>query len=154
MKFTKYLRNQNLKSVEMFFDNTIDTRLTELTYTRDEIETMLQSLKDLIRSEMETELISFSHMNVLLLGQLFTQAEKWHLRMTADLSEIQNRDLLENVKSIELHNEIRMQSDRPRLQPLVDNTSSIELLRKEIERLKEENQTLETRLKEMKSEVQ
>ena len=54
---------------------------------------MLRKLNELIQAEIETELISFAHTNVLLLTQILKQAEKWHLRMKVDLSEIQNRYL-------------------------------------------------------------
>ena len=66
-------------------------RLMDPTYTLSEIQELLQNLQDLVHAEIETELISIAHTNVLLLTQIFTQAEKWHLRLTVNLSEIQNR---------------------------------------------------------------
>lgn len=66
-------------------------RLNEATYTKDEVLRLLEELQDLIKGEVEADLIEISHTNVLLFTQLLKQAEKWHLRMTVDLSEIQNR---------------------------------------------------------------
>lgn len=66
-------------------------RLMDPTYTLSEVQELLQNLQDLVHAEIETELISAAHTNVLLLTQMFSQAEKWHLRLTVDLSEIQNR---------------------------------------------------------------
>lgn len=63
----------------------------EPTYTRNEVEEILRSLLEIVRGDIETELIGFAHNNVLLLSQLFNQAEKWHLRMNINLSEVQNR---------------------------------------------------------------
>ena len=66
-------------------------RLTDTTFTRDEVKELLQNLKDLVQGEVEADLIEISHTNILLFSQLLKQAEKWHLRMSVDLSEIQNR---------------------------------------------------------------
>ena len=37
------------------------------------------------------ELLNTSHTNILLLKQLFSQAEKWHLNLDTDMSELENR---------------------------------------------------------------
>lgn len=66
-------------------------RLNEPTYTKYEVEELFDKLKELVSGEVASEAISSSHMNVLLLTQMLTQAEKWHLHMTLDFSEIQNR---------------------------------------------------------------
>lgn len=52
---------------------------------------MLTTLSDVVRGDMETELISFSHINVLLIQQLCSQAETWHLRLKVDLDQLQNQ---------------------------------------------------------------
>ena len=41
--------------------------------------------------EVEAELLSAAHTNVLLLQQVFAQAQKWHLDLDADLAELENR---------------------------------------------------------------
>ena len=41
--------------------------------------------------DVESELIASSHTNVLLLKQVFVQAQKWHLNLDADLDELENR---------------------------------------------------------------
>ena len=66
-------------------------RLTEDTYTIDEVTDLLDGLVTVVRGEVDTELIHTSHTNVLLLIQLFQQAEKWHLKLQADISELENR---------------------------------------------------------------
>lgn len=63
----------------------------EDTYTVDEIVEMLDGLQTVVYSEMETELVNSNHMSVLLLRQLLTQAEKWHLNLSADMSLLENR---------------------------------------------------------------
>ena len=66
-------------------------RLTEDTFTADEVTEMLDGLEAVVRGEVESELINTAHTNVLLLRQLFMQAEKWHLKLQADISELENR---------------------------------------------------------------
>lgn len=52
---------------------------------------MLDGLCAVVRGEVESELINAAHTNVLLLRQVFSQAEKWHLKLQADISELENR---------------------------------------------------------------
>ena len=66
-------------------------RLIEDTYTLDEVVDMFDGLLDVVSSEVDGELMNATHTNVLLLRQLFQQAEKWHLKLTADISELENR---------------------------------------------------------------
>lgn len=66
-------------------------RLMEETYTVDEVSDMLDGLQILVRGEVEMELINTAHTNVLLLRQLFSQAEKFYLRLQTDISELENR---------------------------------------------------------------
>ena len=68
-----------------------DNRLMENTYTDDEVRDMLTDIGNVIASEIECELINSSHTNVLVLQQVFTQAQKWHLDLDADLAELENR---------------------------------------------------------------
>lgn len=66
-------------------------RLDETTYTIDEVKDMLNNLLISVQGELEAELINSAHTNVLLLRQMFMQAEKWHLKLSADISELENR---------------------------------------------------------------
>lgn len=66
-------------------------RLHEDTFTVDEVEEMIDGLQAVVKGSIETELLNASHTNVLLLVQLFSQAEKWHLKLKADISELENQ---------------------------------------------------------------
>lgn len=52
---------------------------------------MLDGLLSVVRGEVEGELDNTAYTNVLLLRQMFQQAEKWHLKLQADISELENR---------------------------------------------------------------
>lgn len=67
------------------------SRLYEETYTIDEVTDMLDDLLTVCRSEVENELLNSNHTSVLLMRQMLTQSEKWHLKLDADISELENR---------------------------------------------------------------
>lgn len=63
----------------------------EETFTVDEVSDMLDGLQTVVHSEVESELINTAYTNVLLLCQIFSQAEKWYLKLQTDISELENR---------------------------------------------------------------
>lgn len=69
-------------------------RLTDNTFTLDEVTEMLDSLLSVVRDEVESELNHTTHTNILMLVQLFQQAENWHLKLHADISELENRSIV------------------------------------------------------------
>ena len=112
LRFMRFQRNQCLKSIKNSFVDAKDTRLLDDTYTRDEIDEVWEDVKTIVSGEqmlqpvvtkkkkivligsagdVESELIASSHTNVLLLKQVFVQAQKWHLNLDADLDELENR---------------------------------------------------------------
>jgi leucine zipper transcription factor-like protein 1 len=52
---------------------------------------MLSEMWSIIKEELDAELGHQSHTYILLLRQLFLQAEEYHLRMHADISELENK---------------------------------------------------------------
>ena len=101
IKFAKYQRGQCLKSVKAAVTDTKEVRINEDTFTADEVEEIIEAVNDAVRGEVESELLNTSHTNILLLKQLFSQAEKWHLNLDTDMSELENKDLLDAVKKWE-----------------------------------------------------
>lgn len=69
----------------------LSLRLVEESFTVDEVSEVLSGLQAVVYSEVESELINTAHTNVLLLRQLFSQAEKWYLKLQTDISELENR---------------------------------------------------------------
>lgn len=63
----------------------------EDTYTRDEVTDILNNIQNILIDDLEAELINILQSNMLMLCQLFQQAEKWHLQLSIDLSEMQNK---------------------------------------------------------------
>lgn len=151
MRFARSKRGLRLKTVDSCFQDLKESRLVEETFTADEVSEVLSGLQALIHSEVESELINTAHTNVLLLRQLFCQAEKWYLKLQTDISELENRELLEQVAEFEKaeftsSNKKPSMDLKPKLAPLNEGGMA-ELLNKEILRLQEENEKLKSRLK-------
>lgn len=149
MKFARYQRIQSLKAIDYAFKDVSESRLLDGTYTCDEVQELLHGLCKVVQADTETELISSTHMTVLLLKQLFEQAEKWHLRLQVDLSELENREQLEVIKTLESNefSSVKPETNPPtptsiKLVPMNESSGSVRLLHMEIERLKEENEKL------------
>ncbi|KAK1806447.1 hypothetical protein P4O66_004962 [Electrophorus voltai] len=157
MRFARSKRLLRLKTIDSCFQDLKDSRLVEETFTMDEVGDILEGLRVVVRGEVETELINTAHTNVLLLRQLFSQAEKFYLRLQTDISELENRELLEQVAEFEktdfkTNSKINQESSKPKLAPLNEGGVS-ELLNKEISRLEEENEKLRARLRTLESQA-
>ncbi|KAI0215839.1 Leucine zipper transcription factor-like protein 1 [Lamellibrachia satsuma] len=157
MRFARYQRGQRIRGVKACFEELKDSRLIEDTFTIDEVTEMLDGLLAVVTGEVETELINTAHTNILLLRQLFQQAEKWHLKLQADISELENRELLEKIKDFEerefagTKREVEFNPmTLTKLEPLNEGGAG-GLLQKEIERLTDENSRLRERLKQIES---
>ncbi|KAG9347738.1 hypothetical protein JZ751_003752, partial [Albula glossodonta] len=134
MRFARSKRVLRLKTIDSCFQDLKDSRLVEETFTVDEVTEMLEGLQAVVRGEVETELINTAHTNVLLLRQLFSQAEKFYLKLQTDISELENRELLEQVAEFE---------------KAEFKTTG----KKEIARLQEENDRLKARLRTLESQA-
>ncbi|KAH0627257.1 hypothetical protein JD844_002768 [Phrynosoma platyrhinos] len=147
MRFARSKRGLRLKTGKWIHPQ----KLVEDTFTIDEVTDILDGLQTVVHSEVESELINTAYTNVLLLRQIFSQAEKWYLKLQTDISELENRDLLEQVAEFEKseftasNKKPNPELVKPKLTPLHDGAS--ELLQKEIARLQEENEKLRSRLK-------
>uniref|UniRef100_A0A8C4NQT4 Leucine zipper transcription factor-like protein 1 n=1 Tax=Dicentrarchus labrax TaxID=13489 RepID=A0A8C4NQT4_DICLA len=159
MRFARSKRVLRLKTIDSCFEELKDSRLVDETFTVDEVKEMLDGLQVVVRGEVEMELINTAHTNVLLLRQLFSQAEKFYLRLQSDISELENRELLEQVAEFEKTDfkttdkvSINQETSKPKLAPLNEGGVS-ELLNKEITRLQEENDKLKARLRTLESQA-
>ncbi|XP_072879966.1 leucine zipper transcription factor-like protein 1 isoform X3 [Hemitrygon akajei] len=158
MRFARSKRALRLKTVDSCIQDLKDSRLTEDTFTVDEVTEILDGLKVVVHSEVESELINTTYTNVLLLRQLFCQAEKWYLKLQTDISDLENRELLEQVAEFEKTEftssgkKASTEISKPKLAPLNEGGVS-ELLSKEITRLQEENDKLKSRLKTVEAQA-
>lgn len=67
------------------------SRLLEDTYTLEEVTDIINELSGVVKAEVESELINMAHTNALLLQQMCLQAEKWHLKLQVNTTDLENR---------------------------------------------------------------
>ncbi|XP_059145411.1 leucine zipper transcription factor-like protein 1 isoform X2 [Physella acuta] len=110
---------------------------------------MLDGLLAVVRSEVESELINTAHTNVLMSRQMLQQAEKWHLKLSTDISELENRELLEQIKEFEEREFSGAKKDKefiPKKLIPINDTGLTQLLNMKIDELESENEMLLQRL--------
>ncbi len=44
-----------------------------------------------VKADVDSDLLNSSHTNTLILRQLFQQAEKWHLKLQANIAKIEDK---------------------------------------------------------------
>merc|ERR1711991_564599 len=70
LKFTRRKRLANLREVDGMFDDFVEDDLTEATYTRDEVVSLIRSLQRHVRTDVSSELTHVAHVTTVLLQQL------------------------------------------------------------------------------------
>ncbi|XP_035215229.1 leucine zipper transcription factor-like protein 1 isoform X1 [Stegodyphus dumicola] len=160
LRFAKFRRGKHLRTVEQTFEDIKLSRLMEETYTVEEVKEMLDELCSLLKGDLEIELMNTAHTAALLLCQMCVQSQQWHLKLNADISELENRDMLEKVNKFEERFVNSNSLDKSltgsplrlnKLQPLAENVGANQLLQLEIDRLKEENKKLCDKLREVET---
>lgn len=101
LRFSRYKRDQQIREVEATFQETKDARLNQNDYSQDEVETLLNDLTKIVKANVQTEMLHAAHINVVLLKQLFGQAEKAGTVLNADTSALEDRTLLAVAKQLE-----------------------------------------------------
>lgn len=69
--------------------------------------------------------------------------EKWHLKLSTNLSQVEGKEAQQNIAKMELED---LKGSKGKLNSLEDSPDGSELLRLEIERLKNENNDLKNKI--------
>ncbi|CAG7730529.1 unnamed protein product [Allacma fusca] len=100
LQLSRYQQTQRIKSIEHCFSNLLNYKIREDdTYNGDEVVKLVQDLQEIVVDEVNTELTDAIHTNVLLTQQLLKQAEDWHLTLTTNVAELENREKLNAIKN-------------------------------------------------------
>ncbi|XP_065185544.1 leucine zipper transcription factor-like protein 1 [Sycon ciliatum] len=141
--FARLKRTERLLGVDGTVDDVRDSSVSEDgTYSGTEMLALLDGLKDTLHSSVESELIDSDYTQVLLLCQLFRKAQEWKLTLEADITTLEDRQLLEDVAKFE-RGELPNSRLQKKLDPIEDPGA---FMRMEIDRLKEENKLLHRQL--------
>uniref|UniRef100_A0A915HPU5 Leucine zipper transcription factor-like protein 1 n=1 Tax=Romanomermis culicivorax TaxID=13658 RepID=A0A915HPU5_ROMCU len=175
MRFMRYQRSLRVRTVEGSFEDFVKLKKLindktgdlydeeDASFSKANVEEIVEELKEIAKNEMETELLNAAHTNVLLLRQMCEQAERWHLKLTVNISELENKDLLNAVEKYESDqfDFSGKKNQRPqinvtnfkRLTPIDVQGEPADLLRAEIERLKMDNQHLKSAVQKAEFQV-
>lgn len=142
LKFHRKRRSEFLGEVTQIFDDNKESRLHESTYTTEEVVEILDETSSVIRSDLENELMYTCHSMAVLLRQLVSQAEQWHLTLDADVGELNSKDKIAQIakfeQQIERGENTALLPSVAKLNPIADGGGGTTLLKKEITKLKDE----------------
>ena len=78
--------------MEAAFDAACEARLSEETFTSEEVKEVVAGISGVVRAEVEEELMSSSHITAALLQQLFRKAEESYLNLPLnDVTQLENK---------------------------------------------------------------
>ncbi|KAL7645665.1 UNVERIFIED_CONTAM: hypothetical protein RMT77_004051 [Armadillidium vulgare] len=101
LKFCRRQRGERLRSIAASFNDAKNTRLSDETFTKEEVEDLLDQLSNEVINEVETELLHNTHCESVLLTSLFRQAQVWHLDLKVDLAQLEDHEKLASIKQYE-----------------------------------------------------
>ncbi|KAL4122048.1 hypothetical protein QTP88_014453 [Uroleucon formosanum] len=149
VEFMGHQKKQSIILIKKLFEEVFKTNLLDETYTKEEVKNVLSNLEKTMTNEIKCELSAYTNTNLLMMYQFFQQAEKWHLRLNLDISEIQNKELLQEMEKIETsYNKMKQTLEKKKLLGTDHITSDFaEVLQKRLNQLETHNSKLEADLK-------
>lgn len=91
MRFSRGKRSQCLNTVQSAFDAACEARLSEETFTSEEVREVVSGISGVVRADVEEELMAAAHITAALLQQLFSKAEESYLNLHADMAKLENK---------------------------------------------------------------
>ncbi|XP_060854068.1 leucine zipper transcription factor-like protein 1 [Rhopalosiphum padi] len=153
IEFMGHQKKQSIILIKKAFEEVFKTNLLDETYTKEEVKNILNRLETTMTNEIKCELSAYTNTNLLMMYQFFQQAEKWHLRLNVDISEIQNKELLQEMEKIETNYNIMNRTlEKKKLLGSSDHyitNDFVEVLHKRLNQLETHNSKLEADLKDL-----
>jgi len=101
LRFLKRKREACIAEVAAEFKELRESRLFEDQYTREDVEALINGLLAVVRTTMKKDLQGSGASSVLLLKQIFEQAEKSGISLSTDLLSTEDLNLVEGVRAWE-----------------------------------------------------
>ena len=116
-----------------------------MSYSKEEVGQLMNEMKDIAKTEAESELIHESRTSVLLLQQCFTQAENGKLQLQTNVAELENKILMDAVAQMEKDDvNGKLQNKAANILGNLINETITQKLQREIEELRKENAKLKS----------
>jgi len=153
MKFFKSKTDQHLKEVETSFTDTKDMRLLEEMYSHDEVLNIVNGLRDLVKSNLRTELEKFAQQTALYLRLLFLQAEGQSVNLKVDTSQLDDEVLLAGIKQLQADSERKVDLPTPAAKKLTALSGTVDVkLVTQIKDLEEANSRVQDRFSKLQEQ--
>ncbi|GBG60482.1 hypothetical protein CBR_g5656 [Chara braunii] len=101
LRFLRMKRMQHVREISSLFRDYEKWKLEDAIYTKNNVLEMLSALATEVTHALENELENNAHANALLLKLIFQQAEEAGFLMYADFNQLENMNLLAEMKSSE-----------------------------------------------------
>jgi len=151
LRFARLRRESHLKEVQAAFRETKESRLVDDSYTDKDVAGILDGLCNVVKADVQKELVYTSHTMALLLRSMFTQAETIMFDLHADTTQLENERLLKEIAAFE---ELSVQKEKdPKKKLGTINKVSDAALKHNIEKLTEKNQTIQDRFGKMQQQT-
>ena len=104
-RYVHFAREQQAVGIRSFraaADDFKNQRLSdEPMMTVNEVNDLIDELLDLLEQEFEQEFTHQYRVNILLIKQLFQQAEQWFLKLNPNFDQLENRRLIDLIRDYE-----------------------------------------------------
>jgi|EP00505_MAST-04D_sp_SCG-Rhode-Island_P002178 hypothetical protein len=99
LKFFRSKREVQLKEIDACFEDQRDVMYDEM-YSKEDVEKVLSSLCESVRSSVNTDLQNTVSMSMLVLRQLLEEAENEEIEMNIDMTVVEDQSLLTEVNKL------------------------------------------------------
>ena len=153
MKFFQYKTIEHKKEILYAIDEIRDTKMNDNMYTRNDVNEILECLKEEADEVITDELNKFTKQTVLYLRQLFLQAEGHKINLSVDLHSLDDAILLAKIEKLDIDSKLNIPDrKKTKLSSLLNNNIDISLvtqikdLENKYNQLLEQNNTLQQQL--------
>ncbi|CAG9329796.1 LZTFL1 [Blepharisma stoltei] len=157
LDFFALKRRENLKEIDTSAKQFIAKNLNEdALLQKNEVEAFMDNFVREVSSTIEAELQNIAHMSGVYIKILMNQAQTHNLTLQADTSFIENLHAIEEMRNIERSQkalDLNKRTQGARLPTLQTSFNNDPLLVKQLNELKEENNTLKNRMKQMQTQI-
>ena len=152
--FFEQKRRESVKEIHTSFGQFQERKIKDDILSRAEVESLMNELRDEIKTTLDTELQTIVYMSGVYIKILMSQAESNNLQLQADISFIENEQAIEEMRNLgNFDRDVtkKTQGGRlPTLQASLANDSNASIKVKE---LTEENQGLKRKIVELQGKI-
>jgi len=139
LKFFRSKRELHIKSIGAHFEDARTDRLTEDMYNQDEVVAIFETLEDLVKEDIRSELMNTINMTAILMKQLFEEADSQDVALAMDTATVEDQRLLEEVE--------KMRLDTPSVAK--EKGGKLTSIRDEHQKIMDENEDLKRQVKDL-----